>query len=274
MGINTLEWLKATRLAFVLRSLKEKSRYFKITKTDAFYYSCQKLKQYQGIHRGERCFIVATGPSLTISDVNALKNEYTFGVNTCYKLFDKSTWRPTYYCISDINVYKEIGIQLKRMPLKNVFYEGTFPDFEHENGVPFYQFLYYEFWSIVNGNRKNERRFSTDVSKVVYGGASVVYIALQIAVTMGFSEIYLIGVDCNYSGKQRHSQLADYQKQPKLAPDAETNMIRCFEKAKEIAEQNGTIVYNATRGGKLEVFQRVNLDEVLNIPNGVLDRKR
>lgn len=263
MEYQYIERLKATRVAFYLRSAKEKIRYLRIKKTYAFNCSCQKLKQYQGIHRGKRCFIIATGPSLTISDVNALRNEYTFGVNTCYKLFDKCDWRPTYYCISDINVYRAIGEEIQREPLGCVFYEGTFPNYEKENGIPFYQNLFYEFQSIANGNKKNKRRFSTDISNVVYGGASVVYIALQIAVSMGFSEIYLLGVDCNYSGSQKHSSLVSYRKQPKLAPRAEVNMIKCFETSKAIAEQLGIKIYNATRGGHLEVFTRVDLDKIV-----------
>lgn len=263
MESNALEWLKATRLAFELRSVKEKNRYSKITKTEAFYRSCKKLKQFQDIHVGKRCFVIATGPSLTVSDVNALKGEYTFGVNTCYKLFDKSDWRPTYYCISDINVYRAIAEEIQREPLECVFYEGTFPNYENENGIPLYQNLFYEFQSIANGNKKNKRRFSTDISNVVYGGASVVYIALQIAVSMGFSEIYLLGVDCNYSGSQKHSSLVDYKKQPKLSPGAESNMMKCFETAKRAAEQAGAKIYNATRGGKLEVFERVDFDLIV-----------
>ena len=40
------------------------------------------LKMYKDIHKGERCFIIATGPSLTMEDLEALKSEYTFGMNS------------------------------------------------------------------------------------------------------------------------------------------------------------------------------------------------
>jgi len=35
-----------------------------------------------------------------------------------------------------------------------------------------------------------------------------------------------------------------------------------FEKAKEYADGHGIKIYNATRGGKLEVFERVNFDDL------------
>lgn len=57
----------------------------------------EQIKKYKDIHQRERCFIVATGPSLTLSDLEVLKNEYTFGMNSIVKLFDKTDWRPTYY---------------------------------------------------------------------------------------------------------------------------------------------------------------------------------
>ena len=38
-----------------------------------------------------------------------------------------------------------------------------------------------------------------------------------------------------------------------------------YEAAKRYAEKNGIIIKNATRGGKLEVFERIDLDVILSI---------
>ena len=38
------------------------------------------LKEYKMVHKNERCFIVATGPSLRIADLEKLISEYSFGV--------------------------------------------------------------------------------------------------------------------------------------------------------------------------------------------------
>ena len=40
-------------------------------------------------------------------------------------------------------------------------------------------------------------------------------------------------------------------------------MIIAYEKAKEYADKNGISIYNTTRGGELEVFKRVKLEDVL-----------
>ena len=72
-----------------------------------------KLKQFHNIHTGERCFIIGNGPSLKIADLEKIKNEYTFGANRIYELFDKTDWRPRYYCLQD---FKLIGYIIDKLP--------------------------------------------------------------------------------------------------------------------------------------------------------------
>ena len=40
-------------------------------------------------------------------------------------------------------------------------------------------------------------------------------------------------------------------------------MITAYKVAKKYTERTDVKIYNATRGGMLEVFERVNLDEVI-----------
>ena len=66
------------------------------------------IKKMENIHIGDRCFIVATGPSLTMSDLELIKDEIAFGMNSITKIFDKTDWRPTYYGIQDRQVYEKM----------------------------------------------------------------------------------------------------------------------------------------------------------------------
>ena len=61
----------------------------------------KELKKYKDAYKGKRCFLIANGPSLKVEDLNLLKGEYTFGCNKIFYLFDKTEWRPTFYCILD-----------------------------------------------------------------------------------------------------------------------------------------------------------------------------
>ena len=60
---------------------------------DALYRPNKKYKALKNKHEGKRCFIVCTGPSLTLEDVNKLKNEYTFSMNNIFKCYDKTDWQ-------------------------------------------------------------------------------------------------------------------------------------------------------------------------------------
>ena len=40
-------------------------------------------------------------------------------------------------------------------------------------------------------------------------------------------------------------------------------MIDAYKVAKQYADDHNIKIYNATRGGKLEVFERVDLDDIL-----------
>ena len=87
---------------------------------------------------------------------------------------------------------------------------------------------------------------------------------------MGFKEIYLIGVDCNYSpGNSVITQESYFDprlynsKRAYAAPEVDTN-LQAYARAKEVCEHRGIKIYNATRGGKLEIFERADIDNVLN----------
>src|SRR5690606_31514735 len=67
-----------------------------------------ELRRFKNIHAGKRCFIVATGPSLKVSDLDMLKDELTLSMNSIFMAFKETDWRPTYYAIQDEYVYKVI----------------------------------------------------------------------------------------------------------------------------------------------------------------------
>ena len=92
---------------------------------------------------------------------------------------------------------------------------------------------------------------------------------IQFAVYMGFSEIYLLGVDFNYSNNNTEINAACYfdnrlynNNLAYALPKPEVTLAS-YQTAREYCKNNGIKIYNATRGGKLEVFERINFDEVI-----------
>ena len=237
---------------------------------------CRYKKEFRSlkdIHKGKRCFIIGNGPSLTASDLNMLKNEFTFAANRIFYMFDKTEWRPTYYCSQDMVVIDDIKERLsdvlpecEKMFLIRKCYNLVPEDVRKSKKALFYCVRY----KTSHGNLK----FCDDISYHISGGSTITYAALQIAVYMGFKDIYLIGVDNNYASSSFKDNGIGEQgvkssyfegmptniKMTKPNPDVSTFS---FMTAKEYADSHGINIYNATRGGKLEVFPRKRLEEVL-----------
>lgn len=236
----------------------------------------EQLKKFKNIHKGKRVFIIATAPSLRLEDVDKLKGEITFSMNTCYRLFDKTDWRPTYYAIFDKTVLERVEDDIKNIDFNCAF----ITDNMKYNGRNVYKVGLWNNW---RANSTIERilcpdnliekqlRISDDISEFVYAGTSVVHVIMQICFYMGFSEIYLYGADCTISNKPHHNKLVDYKVHYKLGNDPEYinyGLMRDYERAKKYANKHGIKIFNATRGGALEKFERVDFDNILSKGDG------
>ena len=75
-----------------------------------------------------------------------------------------------------------------------------------------------------------------------------------------------MGTGCNYLGEKPTQN--DYFIKDYLPVGGRTNavqanaMLLAYKKAKKYANLYGFNIYNASRGGKLEVFERVDFDEI------------
>lgn len=232
-------------------------------------------------YKGKRCFIIGNGPSLKAQDLELLKDEVTFAGNKIYLLFNKTSWRPTFYCILDYYYIaaeyekaREVEAEIRFLPREKAMAAGVIED----------RFVYYNRQT--NHLRANELqatnscgdlKFSDDIIDVVYGGDTVTYDMLQIATYMGFKEIYLLGMDHTYNtnfksmedSKERHGNhfCDEYEEELDKMPNYQNATLDLATMAYKVAakhlENKDTTIYNATRGGKLEIFERVNFDELI-----------
>ena len=224
----------------------------------------KELRQFKNIHKGERCFIIATGPSLIIEDLEKLRDEYTLSMNSVCLIFDQTDWRPTYYGIQDEHVFGKIEKTLKESKLKNIFVSDSIKK-KYSILDSWYEFPLNKAYHSYQWRFKQDyfAKFSSDFYKRVYDGYSITYSLIQLAVYMGFKEVFLLGCDNNYSddrNKQHFVESGHYDPTYKFAGD---RMTVGYYEAQKYALANDLKIYNATRGGMLEVFPRVNLDEIL-----------
>ena len=210
-----------------------------------------------------RCFIVASGPSLTAEDLDKISNEDSIAVNSCYKIFDKTKWRPKYYCVTDDDAWNNVKDGISQHVKCPLFYSFRCIQTDMKNSYGLLSKICYPLYPYARLKTK-EDCFSMDASKYVYEGQTVVYVAIQLAVTLGYKEIYLIGTDCDYSGARKYNADMGYSNQQKVPGNIGDASIRGYDYAEQFSRKHGFRVYNATRGGKLESFERVVLEDVLS----------
>lgn len=225
----------------------------------------KELLKFRGIHEGKRCFIVATGPSLKVEDLNTLyeHNEICISMNRIYNIFDKTKWRPDYYMVGDIEMIEDLGEDIARLDLP-VKFISTEPisywrrDI-NSNSVP-YKIL-------MRGFVDKMPEFSGCIEKGLCLGSTVTYLCIQLAVYMGVDEIYLIGVDFSYSdnlydAKNHFEGCETGESRVRLNKVYPERTLLAYKKAALYCEEHGIKIYNATRGGKLEEFERVEFEKL------------
>lgn len=226
-------------------------------------YRNDELKKNFHMHDGQRCFVVANGPSLEIADLQCLheRGELCFGVNGIYCAFQKTDWRPDFYVVTDSNMFKYYGDSLLSLEIPHKYFGDSNADFWKQN-LPSNVYKYHIRYAY---DMHNEVPISDDVSVCAYDAGTVVHSVLQFAFYMGFKEIYIIGADCQLlDGSNAHfdkNYCSAINSKYILLTDS---IIVGYEAAKKYADAHGIKIYNATRGGALEVFERVNFDEIFS----------
>ncbi len=230
----------------------------------------ENLRKLKGTCSG-RCFIIGTGPSMTVEDLDLLQDEATFGVNGLCKAFRPGRCT-TWYAFLDEAIWIENRDIISHLDLSRVFYNqnvlrklGRKNFFIWKDAVRFYNFPGKHF---LDYGIDLNTGFSTRAERFVYDGYTIMYSVLQIAMFMGFTEIYLLGADCNYNPAEKMHFIESSHDSDANDPTFKNNaggrsMIECYKVAKKYADSHGIKIFNATRGGMLEVFERVNLENVL-----------
>lgn len=249
----------------------------------------QKVRKFHNLYQGQRCFIIGNGPSLAIDDLEKLKNEFTFACNSIYGIYERTDWRPTFFCAWD-TPYCE-GILKKRETVNYLLsncdaaFTGTNKNMRFLRDDADFQNLFYVRARYKTDEKSGLPLFSDDCSQCCYAAGTVTYLMMQLAAYMGFCEIYLLGMDMSYSFKLLEDGTIDYsdsyaqgikEKEENVELQTEVAKIlttyeigerervfgKCYMAARQYALSHGIKIYNATRGGKLEVFDRVNFDEL------------
>lgn len=232
-----------------------------------------KIIQYKGKYQGRRCFFIGNGPSQNIADIEKMSGEITFASNRIYLIFGQTDWRPTFYFIEDILAAKNCAEFLNTYGGEKFFEKECLAYLSPEDSTVF-QF----------NHASSFDRFSKDFTNGVRHAYSVMCSQLQAAYYMGFSEVYLTGVDFKYTvdsavtgklfgsveyleykGTANHF-IPEYLREGELWCMPDTGRQREFYRYVQDNIVNDSFrVYNASRQSMLDVFPEVSLDSLFKL---------
>lgn len=233
----------------------------------------KRIEQFKDCHSGEKCFIIGNGPSLIGSDLNKIKKSGidSFACNEIFMCYGNVEWRPKYYFCSDVT-----GIVSVLDKKENASEAFSNCDFAFLRNMKESLYFSKKFKNVIVYNQiypENELspEFSYDCSYYVYIGHTVMYVMLQFAIYMGYNEIYLLGVDHQFSKERKSNGRVVNKNIQDHSEILKTKNVLYFDidkataayiSAKKNAESRKIKIYNATRGGMLDVFERIDFDEL------------
>ena len=245
-----------------------------------------RLRQLKGAYQGQRCFVMGNGPSLNQMDLSLFEGEKVWGSNRCYLLFDRIRWRPAFFLAVDKLVVPDNRDMLEALPGELAGTQFFYPvGFRAQHILASHPNVYWfdEPPVQVDMDRLPEGTFTRDASRGVYASFTVTVSALQLAAYLGFNPIYLIGCDTSYA-KMPTIQIEPGNVERLVSTASDPNhfdpryfgegkrfhephvarMIFHYHESRLVCESMGVKVYNATVGGNLEEFERVNYRDLFS----------
>jgi hypothetical protein len=198
-----------------------------------------------------------------------MKNDVCFGVNGIYLNEDKMGFAPTYYVVEDIFVAEDRADEINTYDKPKLKFFGNYLHYCIKQDPK-------TLWLNIRANYKEYKdfpRFSSNALRQLWVGGTVSYLSMQLAYYMGFTEVYLIGFDHSYeipedvktykteilsnSDDPNHFVPSYFGKGYRWHDPQVERMELSYQKAKKFFEADNRIIKNATAGGHLEVFNRV-----------------
>jgi hypothetical protein len=241
-----------------------------------------------------RCFVIGNGPSLKQQDLTPLRNEVVFACNFFNLHPQCEMVSPRYFCFADPNAFfpgtlnENLDINRPKwfadICAKAPRAEFLFP-LEAQKAIEAQHcFSGRSIWYVARRDATFNLGFAeSDLTKpLAWGQGTVTALAVPAAIFMGFKTIYLLGCDCNWWVDHLVKEKFDaeyvhfYEKNPFLPRECTLrdfgleqellDLSRHFNSwrlLRELAESKGVRILNATKGGMLDVFERIRFEAAM-----------
>lgn len=237
-------------------------------------------------HRGARIFVLCNGPSVRKQNIRPLKDEIVISVSSGYLHSDYAEIAPRYHCVPQITYglmtrndviawFREMHDRLGEATLilseteeALVREEGLFAGRDVR-----YVDLKARFSDLPPGALPD---LTTAIPRV----QSVPILALMLAMYTGGDKLYLLGTDHDHfrSGEYKYFYEPTVLRGKDISVDERgklrsgwfeelsglTALWSQYRSIKEVAARNNIEIFNATQGGELDEFPRVELDSLFS----------
>jgi hypothetical protein len=241
--------------------------------------------RHKNKYSGRRCFILCNGESVATQDLTPLKDEIVFSVSQGYLLKQYEVIKPRFHCSPQFT-YTELFTEkvaieyLKEMEAMTgnaeIFLSTNEKKIVEANNI--FSGRKVNYLNLGSQEQTWDQKDILDISKPVPGVQSVPIMCIMIAMYMGFSQIYLLGTDHDVVIKKKYS----YPFKPKtllnaisiLDKDGDVkfdnfamfnsyvDLWKQYLAMNRIARINNVEILNATAGGMLDVFPRVEFGQL------------
>lgn len=228
----------------------------------------RKLARLRDAYAGKTIFLVGAGPSLRTMDLAPLQADgrIFMTVNNGHRLFAGADI--PMHAVSDINCYETYAADIEAARVGVRFYRSRFRTtaaFNQWGDSGRIVFVPYRRGGVL------KRAFQPHADRGIGNDSTVLVFAAQLAFHLGFSNVYVMGCDLDYSADQKYAYnmnatdagheataLVQYRRLAMEQANAEFAAVRdAFERA-------GRQIANCGRGGKLETLPRVPYETALS----------
>jgi len=232
----------------------------------------RRLLKFSDLHRGDSCFIIGNGPSLNKMDLSLLKGRHVFGLNKIHLLQERVDLDLSYHVAVNSLVIEQSIREFEALNCPSFLSFGAAR--ELTRGDDHIHML------ATDSYFQTPYSFYVDPLRPISEGYTVTYVALQLAFYMGFSRVFLIGVDHSFKsvGNPNEEQVLNGDDQNHFDPRYFSNMkwhlpdLEASELSYCLARwffsRAGREIFDATVDGRLQVFPKISYQQALAMSQG------
>jgi len=233
------------------------------------------IQLFKDLHHGNRAFLIGNGPSLRDTPLHLLNEEITFALNNISDYWEDAcpdtTWRPQYYYNSTAQALRyrawlekankaveacHIAFLRRDMPITIRSTVCTIDVYVKQ----------------CQTCKAPVAEWSDDLAIGLIHFRMSMWGMAQVAAYMGIKQLYFLGCDLGFTADTKEdvdpnhfsdNYKGDFHWSPYLARRENYYHQEAHMGMANALSARGIEAYNATPGGELEVYPRVNLEDVL-----------